>query len=62
MSQTYEYGDYNRGGMIAFSFSVVTTLVFFVYVSFVHSGVDLKEIKQNQPKAEKSQDGAAEEN
>lgn len=57
MSQTYDYGDYNRGGMIAFSFSMVITIVFFVYVAFIHSGVDLKEIQQTQPKAEAA-DGA----
>ena len=43
MAQTYDYGDYNRGGMITFTFSMVLTLVFFVYVGFIHSGVDLKE-------------------
>ena len=53
MSQDYQYGDYNRGGMQAFAFSMVITLVFFVYVAFIHSGVDLKEMEQpNQPKAE----------
>lgn len=62
MSQTYDYGDYNRGGMIAFTFSMAITLVFFVYVSFVHSGVDLKELEQSQPKAESSQEGAPESN
>lgn len=45
MSQTYEYGDYNRGGMLAFLFAMVVTLLFFVYVAFLHSGVDLQEIK-----------------
>ncbi len=59
MSQDYQYGDYNRGGMLAFSFSMVVTLVFFVYVSFVHSGVDLKEIEQSQPKAEEAVEPAA---
>ncbi len=44
MSQDYQYGDYNRGGMLAFSFSMVITMAFFVYVAFIHSGVDLKEI------------------
>lgn len=53
MSQTYEYGDYNRGGMIAFTFSMVVTLVFFVYVAFVHSGVDLKEMEPEASKVEK---------
>lgn len=52
MSETYQYGDYNRGGMLAFSFSMVVTLVFFVYVAFVHSGIDLKEIPDSQPKTE----------
>jgi hypothetical protein len=45
MSQDYQYGDYNRGGMLAFSFSMVITLAFFVYVAFIHSGVDLKEME-----------------
>ncbi len=56
MSQDYQYADYNRGGMLAFSFSMVITLVFFVYVAFIHSGVDLKEIapplEKTQPAAE----------
>ena len=55
MSQEYDYGDYNRGGMLAFSFSMVVTLAFFVYVAFVHSGVDLQEIEKDQPKVEKEQ-------
>ena len=57
MSQDYDYGDYNQSGMLAFSFSMVVTLVFFVYVAFVHSGVDLKEMKPEQPQAEKSAEG-----
>ncbi len=48
MSQTYEYGDYNRGGMLAFFFAMVVTLLFFVYVAFLHSGVDLQEIKTKE--------------
>lgn len=58
MSQTYNYADYNRGGMLAFSFSMVITLVFFVYVAFIHSGVDLQEIKGSQPKTEEASQGA----
>ncbi len=54
MSQTYQYGDYNRGGMLAFSFSMVITLAFFIYVAFIHSGVDLQEIKSSQPDKEMS--------
>ncbi len=45
MSETYDYGDYNRGGMLAFLFAMVVTLLFFVYVAFLHTGVDLEEIK-----------------
>lgn len=52
MTEEYQYGDYNRGGMWAFSFSMVVTLAFFVYVAFVHKGVDLKELQQSQPKTE----------
>lgn len=53
MSQSYQHGDYNRGGMIAFAFSMVITLVFFVYVAFVHHGVDLRELQQEQMNKEK---------
>lgn len=56
MSQDYDYGDYNRGGMWAFIFSIFVTLVFFVYVAFIHSGVDLKEMDQNPLKSEKASD------
>ena len=58
MSQDYDYGDYNRGGMLAFSFSMVITLAFFVYVAFIHSGVDLKELEQAKPKAEAPQENS----
>ena len=69
MSQDYDPGDYNRGGMIAFMFSMVVTMVFFVYVGFVHKGVDLKEIPQTdkvekeqaQPEAEAPEEKAKEE-
>lgn len=52
MTEEYQYGDYNRGGMYAFSFSMIVTLAFFVYVAFIHSGVDLKELQESQPKVE----------
>jgi mono/diheme cytochrome c family protein len=35
---------YNRGGLIAFIFSMVFSLVFFVYIALFNSGVDLKEV------------------
>lgn len=60
MSQDYQLGDYNRGGMIAFAFSMAITLVFFVYVAFIHKGVDLKEIQPEQPAAEKTVEESAE--
>lgn len=34
---------YNRGGLIAFVFSMSFSLCFFVYVSWIYSGVDLGE-------------------
>lgn len=34
---------YNRGGMIAFLFSMCFVFVFFIYISFIHKGVDLGE-------------------
>lgn len=37
-------GDYNRTGMIAFVFSMVFTFVFFIYLIFIHPGVDLEEV------------------
>ena len=41
-------GDtYNRGGFIAFMFSMVFSLLFFVYVGLMHPGVDLKEVPQD---------------
>ena len=49
-----DQNDYNKGGMIAFVFSMAFTLLFFVYVSFVHKGVDLKEVAAVQPGAEQT--------
>ena len=51
-----EYKDqYNRGGMLAFSFSMAFVFAFFFYLIFVHPGVDLKE-NVRDPKAESSVD------
>ncbi|MEQ1665132.1 MAG: cytochrome c [Bdellovibrionales bacterium] len=36
--------EYNRGGLIAFVGSVTFCLLFFIYISFIHPGVDLKEV------------------
>jgi mono/diheme cytochrome c family protein len=35
--------QHNKGGLIAFIFSMAFVFVFFAYVSFFHPGVDLKE-------------------
>jgi len=35
---------YNKGGFVAFIFSIVFSLVFFIYIAFIHPGVDLKEV------------------
>lgn len=46
----YRMGDYNRGGYLAFMFSMAFTMVFFIYIAFIHPGVDLKEIKDLETK------------
>lgn len=38
-------GDYNRGGYIAFMFSMGVTILFFIYIAIIHPGVDLKEME-----------------
>lgn len=43
--------SYNRGGFYAFLFSMVFSLGFFVYIVFVHPGIDLKEVKEQAPEA-----------
>ncbi len=41
--------SYNRGGYIAFLFSMVFSLGFFVYITVVHKGINLKEVNEAQP-------------
>jgi hypothetical protein len=41
----YQIGDYNRAGYLAFLFCMAFTIVFFIYIAFIHPGVDLKEIQ-----------------
>jgi mono/diheme cytochrome c family protein len=48
MSQ-YEYGDYNKGGLIAFAASMIFTLAFFIYIALVYDGVDLGEVSSVVP-------------
>ncbi len=38
--------NYNRGGYIAFLGCMIFSLSFFVYVTFIHPGIDLKEIPE----------------
>lgn len=44
-----DQSHFNKGGMIAFVFSMVFTMSFFGYVTFVHKGVELKEVADIQP-------------
>lgn len=37
--------DYNKGGFLAFVFSMVTSVLFFIYICFFHPGVDLDKPK-----------------
>ncbi len=38
--------SYNRGGFIAFIFSMAFSLLFFAYVGLMHPGIDLKEVPE----------------
>lgn len=38
--------SYNRGGFIAFVFSMAFSLIFFVYVAWIYPGIDLKEVPE----------------
>ena len=58
MSTEYDPGDYNRSGMMAFMFSMIVTMLFFVYIAFIHQGVDLKEIPQQEVESAQVQDAA----
>lgn len=56
---------YNRGGFIAFLFSMVFSLGFFIYITLVHPGINLKEIPEAAPAApeqtQAANDGGAKE-
>lgn len=43
--------SYNRGGFIAFLFSMIFSLCFFIYIVAIHPGINLKEIPEAQPAA-----------
>lgn len=54
-------GDsYNRAGFIAFIFSMVFSLMFFVYIGLMHPGVDLKEVAEVEKSTEAVAEGEAE--
>jgi hypothetical protein len=40
-----EQANYNRGGMIAFTFSMIFTMCFIIYISFFYRGIQIDEIK-----------------
>jgi mono/diheme cytochrome c family protein len=56
-----DQNDYNKAGFTVFLISMVTTITFFIYISFVHKGVDLKEIKEQEAPAPAAQPQAAQE-
>jgi len=45
----YNRDDYNKGGLYAFVGTVAFCLIFFVYISFIHPGIDLKEVQEAGP-------------
>lgn len=53
--------NYNRGGYIAFIFSMAFSLAFFVYIVVVHPGVNIKEVEAKPDAAEQTVAGEAKE-
>lgn len=51
--------SYNRGGYIAFLFSMIFSLGFFVYITLIHPGINLKEIPEPQGGGQQQTPGAA---
>lgn len=52
--------SYNKGGFIAFLFSMIFSLVFFIYVVVIHPGVNLKEVPEAAPTGDNQLAGSAE--
>ncbi len=52
--------NYNRGGYYAFIFSMAFSLLFFVYVTFMHPGINLKEVPAAAPVANLAEAAAPE--
>ncbi|MCM2282568.1 MAG: hypothetical protein NDI61_12060, partial [Bdellovibrionaceae bacterium] len=55
MASASDQNHYNTGGYIAFIGSMVFTILFFIYISFIHKGVDLKEVTQPDAPASETQ-------
>ncbi len=56
-----EKDTFNRGGFIAFIGSMIFSLLFFVYVSVVYPGIDLKEVPEGEAvPGQSAADGLAE--
>ena len=51
--------QHNRGGLIAFLFSMVFCFAFFVYISFIHPGVKIDEVKEDAATDMQLADGGA---
>lgn len=45
-TKNLQQDPYNRGGFLAFVFSMVFSLSFFVYIVAIHPGVDLREVPE----------------
>ncbi len=52
----YKLGDYNRGGYIAFMFSMAFTMAFFIYIAFLHPGINLNEIQKQEIQKEQQKE------
>jgi mono/diheme cytochrome c family protein len=51
MSDSNSSDQYNKGGMIAFLFSMAFVFIFFIYIVAVHPGIDLQENIKDPPGA-----------
>lgn len=51
--------NYNRGGYIAFIFSMAFSLAFFVYIVVIHPGVNIKEVAEPAAAPEQTLAGGA---
>lgn len=54
---SYDSGSYNSSGFKIFAFSIAFSLLFFIYIGFIHKGVDLKEIPEDVATEQAQADG-----